>query len=158
MTSTSSLESQVQNLLQDLKKRKEMVLVECENRIKEIDKEIESVSITSRILRRGTPAVSPSQAQAYISLDKIEGKTHVAAMVEIAKSNHGVLLPKEAKRLMVQAGLFKTPQNAAGAIYSALSRSEIFRKVEKGRYRLIEEGDSHVLPLSEHPSDSLRED
>jgi hypothetical protein len=59
------------------------------------------------------------------------------ALVALARRHGGHLVGKDAVRLLQQAGRFKTPENADSAVYTVLSRTEDFEKLEPGVYRLV---------------------
>jgi hypothetical protein len=94
----------------------------------EVEKEFEAVSTTLKLMGMPTPGMS------NLSL---AGKTHLEALIDIAKANGNVLIVKAARRLMTRAGLFKNPKNASSVLFTAISRSGKFKQLSKGKYELI---------------------
>jgi len=80
----------------------------------------------------------PTPGMANIDLSD---KTHLEALISIAKANNNILVVKAARRLMTKAGLFTNPKNASSVIFTAISRSGKFKPVpeSKGKYELIEQ-------------------
>lgn len=97
--------------------------------LNEVEKEFEAVSTTLKLMGLPTPGMS------NLSLS---GKTHLEALVEIARANDNVLVVKTARRLMTRAGLFSNSKNASSVLYTAISRSGKFKPISKGKYELIE--------------------
>lgn len=105
----------------------------------EVEKEFEAVSTTLKLMGLPTPGMS--------NID-LTGKTHLDALIAIAKANNNVLVVKTARRLMTRADLFKNPKNASSVIFTAISRSGKFEPISKGKYRLIEQANKAIgLPL-----------
>lgn len=98
--------------------------------LNEVEKEFEAVSTTLKLMGLPTPGMSNLT---------LAGKTHLEALIEIAKANGDVLVVKTARRLMTRAGLFGNPKNASSVIFTAISRSGKFKPLSKGRYELMEQ-------------------
>ena len=99
----------------------------------EVEKEFVAVSTTLKLMGLPTPGMSNLT---------LAGKTHLEALIEIAKANDNLLVVKTARRLMTRAGLFRNPKNASSVIFTAISRSGKFKPLSKGKYELIEHKDS----------------
>lgn len=98
--------------------------------LNEVEKEFEAVSTTLKLMGLPTPGMS------NLNLD---GKTHLEALIEIARANGGLLVVKTARRLMTRAKMFTTPKNASSVLFTAISRSGKFQSIGKGKYELIEQ-------------------
>lgn len=98
--------------------------------LSEVEKEFEAVHTTLKLMGLPTPGMS------NLSL---AGKTHLEALVEIAKANGGLLVVKMARRLMTRANMFTNPKNASSVLFTAISRSGKFQSIGKGKYELIEQ-------------------
>jgi predicted transcriptional regulator of viral defense system len=61
----------------------------------------------------------------------------VPALKMIAEHGGGQLTTVTAKKLLLQAGLIRTPKNANNILFSVIQRSGLFERVEPGVYRLI---------------------
>jgi hypothetical protein len=112
----------------------------------EVEKEFEAVSTTLKLMGLPTPGMSNLN---------LAGKTHLDALIDIAKANGGVLVVRTARRLMARAGLFKNPKNASSIIFTAISRSGKFKQLSKGKYSLAEERELPHISLK--PSDAEEE-
>jgi hypothetical protein len=99
----------------------------------DVEKEFEAVSTTLKLMGLPTPGMS------NLSL---AGKTHLEALVEIARANGNILVVKTARRLMTRAGLFGNPKNASSVLFTAISRSGKFKPLQKGKYELVEQKDT----------------
>src|SRR5713101_9487761 len=89
----------------------------------EVEKEFVAVSTTLKLMGLPTPGMSNLT---------LAGKTHLEALIEIAKANDNLLVVKTARRLMTRAGLFRNPKNASSVIFTAISRSGKFKSLSKG--------------------------
>jgi hypothetical protein len=66
------------------------------------------------------------------------GLTQAQALEKIAKNNGGRFKMKDAKRLLLDAGLIKTAKNANNILYNVIHREEEkFRRVSPGEYELV---------------------
>ncbi len=101
--------------------------------LNEVEKEFEGVSTTLKLMGLPTPGMSNLT---------LAGKTHLEALIEIAKANGNLLVVKTARRLMTRAGLFGNPKNASSVLFTAISRSGKFKALSKGKYELIEQNDT----------------
>ncbi len=71
-------------------------------------------------------------------LREFKGLTQVEALVKIAKDNgNNRFRLQDAKRTLVDAGLVKSKKNASVILYTAIQRSEKFKRVAPGEYELI---------------------
>lgn len=110
--------------------------------LKEVDEEFTAVSTTLKLMGLPTPGMS--------NLD-LSGKTHLEALIDIAKANNNILVVKTARRLMTRAGLFSNPKNASSVLFTAISRSGKFKPLHKGKYELIEQKEEpKQTTLTEH--------
>ena len=102
------------------------------NRVANLEQDIDAIETALRYLK----ARQPAEIQTAIDPIEIRGMTQVKALITIAKRTNGTLKVVEAKRLMLQAGLFQNSKNASQIIYNVIKRSELFVRVEPGIYRL----------------------
>ncbi|HLK19894.1 MAG TPA: hypothetical protein VKT81_13110 [Bryobacteraceae bacterium] len=144
MGTHTDFQQQVLGLLAKLKAKKEALQKEYEGKVAEVDREIESVSTTARLLREPPSVlevrVSESLAVSDGSLmNQLMGKTARQALVLIAEANQGIVRITDAKRLLIGAGVIKKPKHAWGATYTNLMRSPEFEKVsgQAGTFRLV---------------------
>ncbi len=103
----------------------------------EVEKEFEAVATTLKLMNLPIPGASNIN---------LVGKTHLEALIDIAKANGGVLVVKMARRLMTRANLFTNPKNASSVLFTAISRSGKFESIGKGKYRLL---DQKPFPIPE---------
>lgn len=107
--------------------------------LEEVEKEFAAVSTTLKLMGLPTPGLS--------NLD-LSGKSHLEALITISKASNDVLVVKTARRLMTRAGLFKNPKNASSVLFTALSRSDRFESIGKGKYKLLSEQKESSLPTA----------
>lgn len=98
--------------------------------LEEVEQEFVAVSTTLKLMGLPTPGMSNLA---------LAGKTHLEALIEIARANGNVLVVKTARRLMTRAGLFGNPKNASSVLFTAISRSGKFKSLSKGKWELIEQ-------------------
>lgn len=139
MNNQAKFESEAMSLLRHLKSKKEAIQLRHAAELAEIDKEIEAVSITVRLL--GEVQESNSQPeetrQAQIPND-LFGKSTREACIEIAKKNGGVVFVGEARKALIAARILKDSKNTWSIIYTTLQRSKEFEKNGvSGGFRLI---------------------
>jgi hypothetical protein len=140
MANTSEFQQHATVLLGKLKAKKEAAEKEYQSRLAEIDREIEAVSITLRLLREPTisnPKIATTST--HIPTSELMGKTARAALIIYARHNGGIVRISEAKPILMGAGVVKG-KHAWGVIYTTLARSPEFQKVaeEKGTFRYLE--------------------
>jgi len=71
------------------------------------------------------------------------------ALIRIGRVQGGLIVARNACRILVQAGMFKNPRNASGNIYSAFQRfPNIFRRIDKGTYFLTESSNAPRVSVS----------
>ncbi len=71
---------------------------------------------------------------------KLRGMTHKQAVVAIAKHNNGVIKSREAKKLMIRAGVMSETKNASRMVHNAIKSTNRFVSIGPGEYRLKEAG------------------
>ena len=120
------------NLIADLRAKEK----ELDAELEEVRRNIEAVQRASVLLRAkyGLPAESPKDESVY---EALRGKTLIAALIDLAGSNNGVVKVTEAKRLLLEAGLLGNPRTAYQGITATLLRSNRFERVMPGAYRLV---------------------
>lgn len=131
IASTQSLES-----LEKLKQRLTQRAERLKRELLQIEDDLISTDRTIQLLSEPETEASGIWPESY--LREYEGLTQIQALVKFAKTNgRNRLNVPEAKKLLLAAGLISKPKNAASIIYSAIIRSERFRKVGRGEYELI---------------------
>ena len=127
-------------LLRHLKSKKEALQVRHATELAEIDKELDAVSITLRLIQESTKAdksPTPETKPATIPGD-LYGKSTREACIEIAKRNNGIVRVADAKQALVSAQILKDSKNTWAIIYTTLYRSKEFEKGKgPGEFRLI---------------------
>ncbi len=142
MSNQAKFESEAMSLLRHLKAKKEMMETRHALELAEIDKEIDAVSITVRLLREtedsaAKPAIT--YPQPTIPND-LSGKSTRQACIAIAKQNNGIVRVADAKKALVSARILKETKNTWAIVYTTLHRSKEFEKAPgAGEFRLIEE-------------------
>ena len=108
---------------------------ELQQRLDELDKQLEAVETTVHLLRYGKSGRSYTDKSL---ISELRGKTHIDALLTIAGKNNNRLKATEAKRLMIEAGLIRNPKTALSMLYTIINRSGKFERVRPGEYRLID--------------------
>jgi hypothetical protein len=126
MSSNIHVSDEVSRLYEKLQIKRDKL----KEQLDEVEKEFVAVSTTLKLMGLPTPGMSNLT---------LTGKTHLEALIEIAKANGNILVVKTARRLMTRAGMFGNPKNASSVLFTAISRSGKFRSLSKGKYELIEE-------------------
>jgi hypothetical protein len=104
--------------------------------LQQIDDDLRAADRMMHLLNEEETKTEEIWPESY--LREFEGLTQVQALVKIARTNgRNRLNVKDAKNLMVAAGLVKSKNNAANIVYTAIIRSERFRKIGKGEYELM---------------------
>ena len=97
----------------------------------------QSVTTTIRLLGFKTGIdLTPFQESAIIT--GFRGLTQAQALEKIARGNGGRFKMKDAKRILLDAGLIKTAKNANNILYNVIQREEgKFKRVAPGEYELV---------------------
>ena len=140
---SSHLQETVSQLFASLKNKKEALQKEYASRMAEVDKEIDAVSTTLRLLRLGAlEAKVPDVISVLdpVMIAQLEGKSAREALIDLAKANDGIVRIVDAKRTLIAAGILKDTKNIWGAIHTTLTRSKEFEKVpgQAGTFRFTE--------------------
>lgn len=148
---TDSTYKRLVSLRDKLEERHRAVRKEAE----EVASNLEAVSKTLALLDSDKPEEEEnegeSQDEARVDLTSLRGLTQIEALVKIAQHRGGKFLLSDAKRILVQAGMIKTPKNAGPIIFNVIQRSDRFRRVESGVYELKSDRPEkfRTLPLIE---------
>lgn len=140
-----SFESASLVLLSRLEQKKSAIQKEYERSLAAVDKEIEAVTTTLWLLRQAQPEpqLSDTEEQVFSAMASIamaiKDKSAREALIDLARSNKGVVRIADVKPLLTRAGILKDTKNTWGAIYTTLTRSKEFTKVdnEPGTFRLV---------------------
>ena len=108
---------------------------------------LRAVSLAIRVWKN-EGAVAASKIELNPQLREFRGLTQVQALVKLAKdSGMNRFKMRDAKRILVEAGLIKNPKNANTILFTAIQRSEKFKRVAPGEYELISKAPS-LVPAS----------
>jgi hypothetical protein len=102
--------------------------------IRELDAKIAGVVSTIATILEGPKPLDESPRATL--LRRLKGLSQPKALIEIAKYNAGVLNAKEAKTLMITAGIMQETKNSASIVHSTIRRTEAFVRERRGIYRL----------------------
>ena len=125
----------------------------AETRLQQIGDEISAVEQTIDIYRRRGSKL-PAEPLPNVNAGEFRGLSQLDALILIANKHGGRFKVSPARKLMVEAGLFKNPDNASGAIHTVIQRSDRFERVKKGTYRLIARVDRRATMPVESESSS----
>jgi hypothetical protein len=144
MSNQARFESEAMSLLRHLKGKKESLQLRHASELAEIDKEIDAVSITVRLLREAPEsngAMEDVKLPSVIPND-LSGKSTREACIEIAKNNNGMVFVGEAKKALIASRILKESKNTWAIIYTTLKRSKEFEKTSvSGGFRLVSSTD-----------------
>lgn len=130
-------EQAIQHLTQkkkDLMEKREKLM----RPIQELDHEISALTTSISILFRDeTPSTCTAEIGGF-PLRKIKNMTQTQALIEIAKFNGGTIKSLEIKPILIAAKLMKNTKNAAHMVNGAITRSDAFERISRGKYRLKE--------------------
>ena len=126
MSSNIHVSDEVSRLYEKLEQKRDRL----REQLDEVEREFEAVATTLKLMGLPTPGMR--------DLD-LSNKTQLEALIEIAKANNNILVVKTARRLMTRANLFTNPQNASSILFTAVSRSQRFKPLSKGKYQLIDQ-------------------
>jgi hypothetical protein len=136
MVNQSTFESATLALLAHLKEKKQAIQARHAQELAEIDREIDAVSTTARLLREAKKAAPIIEATAIPP--NLHGKSTREACIEIAKLNNGMVRVGEARDAIVAAGILSSEsKNTWGIVYTTMSRADEFEKAGTGAFRLI---------------------
>lgn len=130
MTNTSVQD--LRELLKRLEQRRERL----KRDLQQVENDFVSTERIIQLLSQPDQKAEEIWPESY--LREFDGLTQIQALVKIARTNgRNKLNVQEAKNLMLKTGLISSPKNASSILYSAIIRSERFRKIGKGEYELI---------------------
>jgi hypothetical protein len=133
MVTQDSTQTGLLNLIAELRAREK----EQETALDETRRNIDAVQRALTLLREryGLPG---EEANRKLPLESLKGKTHLQALIAIAKSSNGRVKVIEAKRTLLEAGILTKPKIAYQQITSTLIRSDRFERAAPGEYRLVQ--------------------
>ena len=103
--------------------------------LRAVEEQLGAVNLTLQMLRRGTNVSDKSQ-DPY--LREFKGLTQVEGLIKVARdSGKNRFKLREAKKILLDAGLVKSKKNAATILFTAIHRSEKFKRVAPGEYEVI---------------------
>lgn len=128
-------EIQTKELLNRVEKEIRDTQIDMEKRISNLYKKAEVLQEASRIYQEMMGMSQDSLS--LLSPNDTQGKSLREILTLIASRNNGLLVAKQAIKLMKEAKLFSNPNHAESIIYSILGRSpKNFVKVSPGIYSL----------------------
>jgi hypothetical protein len=128
-------EIQTKELLNRIDKEIRNTQIDAEKRITKL---YEKAEVLRKALQIYQDMMGMSQdSQTSLSINDIRGKSLRQTLTIIASRNNGLLVAKQAIKLMKEARLFSNPNHAESIVYSILGRSpKYFVKVSPGIYSL----------------------
>ncbi len=132
--------------LHGLKKTLYQKVERLRGELRETEAELQAVTKTLQLLTKGRGREEQeieSKVEAFIH--ELHGLTQVEALIKLAKANGNRFKTKDAKHILVAAGLIKSRKNAANILFTTTQRSGKFMRVAPGEYELLP---SQSLPAS----------
>jgi len=135
MNTISAWEAQTKELFNRVEQEIKDLQADAERRIAALQQRKWALE---EALRAYQEMMGSELTQQRYSLDQrdIMDKSYREILSLIASRNSGLLIAKQAIRLMKQVNLFGNPANADSVVYSILNRSPEFLKLGKGVYKL----------------------
>ncbi len=125
-----------QNKYEELEQIKKELTEEAEKlraQLKQIEARAVAVALAIEVWKSKGP-----KAAADPYLREFKGLTQVKALVKIAKDNgNNRFRLIDAKKILVDAGLVKSKKNASTILFTAIHRSDKFKRVAPGEYELL---------------------
>jgi predicted nuclease with TOPRIM domain len=123
--------------LEELKQRLQAKLESLDEEMKDIKSKYQSVLTTLELLGH-TTKLDLSASMFSSASYALKGLTQAQALERIARNNGGRIKVKEAKRILLNAGLIRTAKNANNIIFNVIQREEgKFKRVAPGEYELV---------------------
>jgi hypothetical protein len=121
--------------LSELRDRLKTKLDYYQKQLEETRNNLASVERTLALLNGKRSSI---EEEHVIPVALLQGLSQADALKRIALAAGGKLLVKQAKRLLIDAGLIETPENASAIIFTVIERSGAFKRVKRGEYELLE--------------------
>jgi len=123
--------------LEELRQKLQAKMQALQEEFQQTKNKYQSVITTLNLLGYKTGIdLTPAEGVAVIS--GFKGLTQAQALERIAKNNGGRFKMKDAKRILLDAGLIRTAKNANNILYNVIQREEgKFRRVAPGEYELV---------------------
>jgi len=137
--------NELTNLTNKLRNQRAII----QKQISELDEQIRAVEHTMHLLNLDGKASVTNFDNSIIF--ELHGKTYLGALEYIASKNNNIIKVTDAKRLMVQAGLIKNAKNALSMLYTIIARSEKFKKISPGEYKLIDSQQNLIINDDDSP-------
>jgi hypothetical protein len=106
--------------------------------INDLNRQLDAVMLTLGLVLEDQRPIEPDYSPRAALLRKLKGLTQARALIEIASCNGGILNPKEAKALMIHAGIMRETKHSARLVHKVITRSNAFTRTGRGQYRLKE--------------------
>jgi len=106
-------------------------------RLKDVEEHLSAVTLAIKVWKSKGPAAA-ANFESNPRLREFRGLTQVQALVKIARdSGNNRFRLRDAKNLLLEAGLVKSKKNAGTILFTAIQRSEKFKRIAPGEYELI---------------------
>jgi hypothetical protein len=110
------------------------------------EEELRAVTTTLQLLTKGRGREEQEiEAKVEAFIHELHGLTQVEALIKLAKANDNRFKSREAKRILLAAGLIRSRKNAANILFTTIQRSERFKRIAPGEYELIQKPVSAAL-------------
>lgn len=132
MVNSNSTLDDIYHLIGKLRADKKRI----EEQVREIDANIEAAKRTLHLLRENSNVTGPASSVIPISAAELVGKSQLQALITIAEKNDGVVSVKDAKHILLDAGIMHNPKTAYQQITAILIKNKRFEWAATGKYRL----------------------
>jgi hypothetical protein len=139
-------ERDILDIISSLISKKRELEESIHDRLAEVNRDLEASQRTLELLRELKGSTEGDHApEAGIQASELRGMTQQNALRVIATYNGGILVVREARRLLIESGLAKG-KHVSQSIYGLINRSGWFERLAAGRYRLRLEQVPQVQP------------
>jgi len=135
MNTISAWEAQTRELFNRVEQEIKEIQADTEKRMAALQQRKWALEEALRVYQE---MMGSELTQEHYSLDQrdIMDRSYREILNQIASRNGGLLIARQAIRLMKEANVFGNPFNADSVVYSIVNRSPEFVKVGKGVYKL----------------------
>ncbi len=146
MTTPSSWESITFALLAQVEREIEAITGNLALLSRQRDSLTEAMHIYKDRVSTATATDTPKMLG--LSHEEVQGKSQRTILHLLAAKNNGVLVVREAVRLMGEAGVFASMKNATQMVYGVLRKTPTFKRIAPGVYSLVGNGEESALQLT----------
>ncbi len=136
MVSMTAWEKLAYTVIAQIDEEIETLERETQEKLNTLNHQRDALLDSINVLKERLGEDAPTESGMTVSKSEIVGKTQREILELIAAKTGGILVAKDAIRMMIQLDVFGNVNNAESMVYSLLSRGKQFEKVTPGVYRV----------------------